>query len=708
MKFPLARAPFAPLHLSDADKKEAVELADLFVQQTLGDYETHLDVQHGVVDEVRWKMVKRFENVVVYQDREALRPWRLARSGSGSGYEHTETPREMQKLLWFGTVQGSLDDIMYGVVNPTAEEAKVKAAYVGNNVLDFAVLETIVHPTVDDPFRGLQIKWAVNGGPTVMRSMVRCRDFVYLESTGMTTSLTGERIGYHLLHSVAVPGAPELHEHKIIRGNMTLYHLYLQKSPGVVETYVKAFIDVLGDMPSSVATLVSAKGVVSVWKLGDYAEMKKLVWLLKQHKALCSVELARGHVEPNTRRSSGTVREQSNYESSTSGTVESQHDRRDPLRVPRASAWYAWRVHSQLILAQVTVYCKVCSIKAWEHSSPSDRGGIQRSSEQQPHFSISSIIGTWFEWMLAVSSKQFPLHASPFPPLGLYQPDETAIANIANDLLVTTLVDYEMLHLREGGVMNPARWKVVKHFDNIVGYQERVHQRKLSDDDVDVDQCPRLVWHGTLDGNLSDIMYGVINQSDEEAQAKATYVRSNIVDSKVLASIATATPTDPFKGVQVKWMVSASGPKRLVRLRDFVFLEATGVTQHSSGEHMGYYLTHSISIPSLPPLHEYNLVRGNISFLHLFREKTSNSVEVYSKASLDLMGNMPSRLATYAACKTMEAMERIPVCSEMKKLAWMVRSTSERSFPMAKLSYDSSSCQLCQKDFTGSAVFAVA
>lgn len=290
MKFPLAHAPFAPLRLGDGDRKEVEMLADLFVQQTLADYETHLDMQHGVVDEVRWKMVKRFEDVVVYQDREAMRPRRLtlASSSSGSGYQHRECPKEMQKLLWFGTVQGSLDDIMYGVVNPTAEEAKVKASYVGSNVLDFAVLDTIVHPTVDDPFRGLHIKWAVNGGPSMMRSVVRCRDFVYLESTGMTTSSKGERIGYHILHSVAVPGAPELSEHKIIRGNMTLYHLYRQKSDGVVETYVKAFIDVMGDMPSSIATFVSAKGVVSVWKLGDYAEMKKLMWLLKQHKTVPS------------------------------------------------------------------------------------------------------------------------------------------------------------------------------------------------------------------------------------------------------------------------------------------------------------------------------------------------------------------------------------------------------------------------------------
>ncbi|KAG7391756.1 hypothetical protein PHYBOEH_006614 [Phytophthora boehmeriae] len=279
MKFPLAQAPFPPLNLSGGDKQSVVELADLFVSQMLSDYEVHLTDDHGVVNEVRWKMVKRFEDVVVYQDREAVRPRRMTQDGR---WQEQGPVKDMQKLLWFGTVSGNLDDIMYAVVNPTADDAKVKAAFVGNNVLDFAVLDTVVHPTPDDPFRGLQIKWAVNGGPTLMRSVVRCRDFVYLESTGMTTNSTGERIGYHILHSIAVPGAPELHEHKVIRGNMTLYHLYRQKSDGVVETYVKAFIDVMGDMPASIATLVSAKGVVTVWKLGEYAEMKKLMWLLQQ------------------------------------------------------------------------------------------------------------------------------------------------------------------------------------------------------------------------------------------------------------------------------------------------------------------------------------------------------------------------------------------------------------------------------------------
>ncbi|KAE8888541.1 hypothetical protein PF005_g5342 [Phytophthora fragariae] len=131
--------------------------------------------------------------------------------------------------------------------------------------------------------------------------------------------------------------------------------------------------------------------------------------------------------------------------------------------------------------------------------------------------------------MVSAPSKRFPLSASPFAPLRLSQPDETAIVSIANDLLVSTLMDYEMLYLREGGVMNPARWKAVKRFDNLVGYQGRKCRRKRSDVDVDADRCPRLVWRGTLDCSLSDIMYGATNQSDADAQAKAAYVRSNIV-----------------------------------------------------------------------------------------------------------------------------------------------------------------------------------
>ncbi|KAF1779292.1 START-like domain [Phytophthora cactorum] len=522
MKFPLAHAPFGPLRLSEGDRKEAVELADVFVQQTLADYETHLEVQHGVVDEVRWKMVKRFEDVVVYQDREAMRPRRLtlASSSSGSGYEHRESPNEMQKLLWFGTVQGSLDEIMYGVANPTAEEAKVKAAFVGSNVLDFAVLDTIVHPTVDDPFRGLQIKWAVNGGPSMMRSMVRCRDFVYLESTGMTTNSKGERIGYHILHSIAMPGAPELHEHKIIRGNMTLYHLYRQKSEGVVETYVTAFIDVMGDMPSSIATFVSAKGVVSVWKLGDYAEMKKLMWLLKQHKT----------VPPN-------------------------------LTTP-----------------------------------------------------------------------------APAASLG-------------------------------GSAKNPLQ---------------------------------RVLWHGTINCDLDDLMLGIVNQNADMWKVKSSYVEDNGLDYFLLASIKERTVEKPFEGLQLKWTVNDMGPlmaKPIMRPRDFVFMESTGITQSpTTGERMGYHICHSLELPGVPELPNYKLVRGKHELYHIFRQKSKGIVEVYVRALCDLQGEMPSTSVSLFSAEAMSTLTLSAFCAERHKVMWLLHTMvpCESGKPSLDL------CSVCTKDLSKS------
>lgn len=285
MKFPLEQPPFAPVELSDADELAMADLADLFVAETLADYEAHLDAG-GIIDEARWKTFKKFDNVTVFQDRQGRQPRRMSRDSmtmrsledeSGAG------ARDVQRLLWCGSVMGDLDDLMYAVVNPTAAEARVKSVYVGNNVLDFAVLASIVEATPEDPFRGLQLKWAVNGGPSMMRRMVRPRDFVYLESTGMTRmKSTGERVGYHILHSVEIPGVPELHAHKIVRGSMTLYHLYRQKSDGVVETYVKAFLDLLGDMPAPIGAMVSAKGVVSVWKLAECSQLKKLSWMLSK------------------------------------------------------------------------------------------------------------------------------------------------------------------------------------------------------------------------------------------------------------------------------------------------------------------------------------------------------------------------------------------------------------------------------------------
>uniref|UniRef100_M4BSG7 FYVE-type domain-containing protein n=1 Tax=Hyaloperonospora arabidopsidis (strain Emoy2) TaxID=559515 RepID=M4BSG7_HYAAE len=285
-KLPLEHPPFPPLQLVESDKGTVVDLADIVVTEAIEDYEMHFYNHHGLVDTTQWVRVKQVDDdLVVYQDRQALKERRLSRVNRSRPSAVLKSS-EILNLLWFGTIRGDLDDVMCAVVNRTPEEAKVKAAFTKSTMLDFAVLETLVHPKACDPFRGMQVKWAVNAGPALMRSVVRCRDFVYLESTGMTTMSTGERVGFQLIHSVSIPAAPELHQYKFVRGNMTLFHLFRQQSDGVIETYVKAFVDLMGDMPLRVAMTLVTSGMVSVSKLAEYALVKKLNWQLGQRRVI--------------------------------------------------------------------------------------------------------------------------------------------------------------------------------------------------------------------------------------------------------------------------------------------------------------------------------------------------------------------------------------------------------------------------------------
>jgi len=275
VRFPLPSRPFPPLNLSAHDETALRQLASGFVHETLTDYEQVFLRDNGVMDPKRWKMLKRAENLGVYQDRQL----------ADKRNRDPSLSRNAAQLVWFGTIESDLDDIMYGVVNQTAEMAKIKSTYVMDYVADFSLLASVVQATPEQPFEGLQVKWAANCGTPLVSRVIRPRDFVYLEATGITPSSSGDRIGYHVIHSIEIPGAPELHDLKVVRANNSLYHVFRQKAPGVVEVYVKACIDVLGDMPSSMATYATAEAVTSVKMVAVCSQFKKLNYLLSRSSA---------------------------------------------------------------------------------------------------------------------------------------------------------------------------------------------------------------------------------------------------------------------------------------------------------------------------------------------------------------------------------------------------------------------------------------
>ncbi|RLN77601.1 hypothetical protein BBJ28_00000460 [Nothophytophthora sp. Chile5] len=288
MHFPLPANTFPPLLVSEEDQLELKKLSTVFIDEALEQYAHFRDVDGGVLDEAHWKVVKSREGVTSYQDRrvvglDASRAAVKQKVGSGAMTASTK----LHGVLAVGAIEGEFNDMIFGLLHPSTEMLKIKSAYTEDKIADAKVLAAIEEPTVADPVRGLYIKWSVSEfAPFLLRKVVRPRDFVYMEAIGIHVTESGERIGYNLLHSLQIPSIRELPDHQIVRGNFSICALFRQKSPGLIELYMKGFVDSMGEIHHSVAVPATAEALMSYRKAVYCGQMKKLNWLVKTKKTV--------------------------------------------------------------------------------------------------------------------------------------------------------------------------------------------------------------------------------------------------------------------------------------------------------------------------------------------------------------------------------------------------------------------------------------
>lgn len=266
--------PFPPLNLGLQDEQELEKLGTVLVDECVTLYAQHLEDTkgHGLLDPTRWKHVKSRDDVHVYQERPGFAP---SKSSNDS---------DLPTLLAIGTIVGDLDDVMYGVVNHSLDMMRMKTSYVEDNLVNAAVLANLIEPSVSDPFRCLAVKWAVKGRSALVRSLVKNRDFVYLESTGIAALESGERIGYQLLHSVEFPQIGDAPGGETVRGNMSMCCVYRQAASNVVQLFMRGFLDPAGGVMRAVVIKSAAEVMVSVWKNVYCAQLKKLAWAIRRRR----------------------------------------------------------------------------------------------------------------------------------------------------------------------------------------------------------------------------------------------------------------------------------------------------------------------------------------------------------------------------------------------------------------------------------------
>ncbi|KAE9042482.1 hypothetical protein PR002_g3895 [Phytophthora rubi] len=143
-------SPFDTVALTMGDRSHLEALAQTFVSDNLRQYLAHSAMGLDKVDDRRWKVVKAKEALRVYTERSQRDMARRARKhfAADASRVYTEddeteyTVSELPVMFSAGTLVGGLDDVMFGVVNPTLELMRIKSSYVG----DLGGIPTINQP----------------------------------------------------------------------------------------------------------------------------------------------------------------------------------------------------------------------------------------------------------------------------------------------------------------------------------------------------------------------------------------------------------------------------------------------------------------------------------------------------------------------------------------------------------------------------------
>ncbi|KAI9910777.1 hypothetical protein PsorP6_010357 [Peronosclerospora sorghi] len=256
--------PFRDLHLRPEDRTKIVDITNALVLEKFEEYEDYLRSRKNV-DLRRWIKSATSGPTTTYLEHHA----------SSTG--HSKLP----KSLMVGPLPGSLDDNMFGIVNPTIEDMRIKTSYL-HDFNAAAVLATIIEPSVEDPFRSVVIKWMEIDLPLASIGLVRNRDYVYIESTGILRLQSGDRVGYHLLHSASFPETPDL-PHRV-RGNLSFCAIFHQEGPNQTTCHGTGIMDPGGDLIRSMAIGGMVQATMAGLKYAYCGQMKKLAWLLEQRQ----------------------------------------------------------------------------------------------------------------------------------------------------------------------------------------------------------------------------------------------------------------------------------------------------------------------------------------------------------------------------------------------------------------------------------------
>ncbi|TMW61389.1 hypothetical protein Poli38472_012580 [Pythium oligandrum] len=194
-------------------------------------------------------------------------------------------------------------------------------------------------------------------------------------------------------------------------------------------------------------------------------------------------------------------------------------------------------------------------------------------------------------------------------------------------------------------------------------------------------RVPMIVAAGNVEGLLEDVVFGSLAGDEASWRYRATYMKDKIADSKILATIQEPTEDDPYRFLCIKWFARECPPflSPFIQQRDFLVMEATGLTVDEYGVRHGYYIMHEFHHPSLPELRHLKMQRCKISLGYISRQVRPDKVHIFARGFVDPRGDFPHSLSVQLTAEAMTSTANTVETSYMKKLGWlMVQKQNKR------------------------------
>ncbi|KAF1325965.1 hypothetical protein FI667_g8828, partial [Globisporangium splendens] len=263
--FPLPKGYFGQMSLTKEQEERYREIIRRRIDTALTDENEFTFARRRQVDASKWKLVKSKHQLHIYRRRNASN---AAVLGDAS---------KQPSMLGVGRLEGTLEDVIYGMYDKSHEEMKITIKYIDTSCKDCTVLHTIDLATPSDPFHYLGFKYLVTGFPGGF--VIKPRDWPYLEAAGIERDRMGRRFGYIIMHSVNLPNVAPFDRGDVVRGQLFFSFLFREQEGGFVDIFSQGLFDPAGEMIQRFSSIMTAEALMGICKSVRCAEAKKLTIL---------------------------------------------------------------------------------------------------------------------------------------------------------------------------------------------------------------------------------------------------------------------------------------------------------------------------------------------------------------------------------------------------------------------------------------------